>query len=141
MSRKVGALAVKRKRCATGSAARSPTGNPTSKPPSQQNGALVVSRRYLEAWASAQYDEMYALLASGAQSRVGEERFSQRYRAITEGAGITAVLPAVDTLDVQPRDLTAGGASVQVPFTIAMRAATLGEFSERNVMPLVLQDG
>ncbi len=56
-------------------------------PPGARATAVEVAERFFAAWRAGQYAEMYALLSPEAQQAISAERFTARYRAITEETG------------------------------------------------------
>jgi len=98
-------------------------------PPDARATAVEVAERFFTAWRAGRYTDMYALLSPEAQQAISAERFTARYRAITEEATIQGV-----TVEMQrPADPEAA----QVSFTAVYHTALWGEVREPNSLPLV----
>lgn len=98
-------------------------------PPGVRATAVEVAERFFAAWRDGRYVDMYALLAPGAQQAISAERFTARYRAISEEATIQGVAVEVQ----RPADPD----TAQIRFTAVYQTALWGEVREPNTLPLV----
>lgn len=117
-----------------------PAPNPTA-PPAPTAVPLppsyVTLESYLKAWEAGRYGDMYDLLSKSAQAAITRERFVQRYTDIAEGSTITSV----KTSYVKDDKLAGAEGAVELPFTVVLSTARVGEIREENVLPLVYEEG
>jgi penicillin-binding protein 2 len=116
-------------------ASATPQAAPTAEKP--RPVAADTANRFLQAWQQQRYPEMYRLLAANARQTVAEDRFVARYQAITLGAGINSLKSAVAAFPEPAPSVT----QLEVAYSVTFQAARLGEFSEENKLPLVLENG
>lgn len=95
----------------------------------------TVLEPYLKAWEEARYGDMYDLLSSQSQAAIPRERFVQRYTAIAEGSTILSV----KTTFTRDEKLAKAEKAADLPFTVVMGSARLGEIREDNVLPVVYE--
>ncbi|MBI3965007.1 MAG: penicillin-binding protein 2 [Chloroflexi bacterium] len=119
---------------ATASALGAPTAMPATR-----TAAIEVAGRYLRAWEEGRYGEMYALVTGAARQATPEERFVNRYRAITSGATITSVKAAL-TDDQSGGSGPVPSGRVELGFRATLATARLGEIVEENRLPLVYEE-
>jgi penicillin-binding protein 2 len=80
---------------------------------------------------------MYEMLSATARQTTAEDRFVSRYQAITLGAGINGIKTSVPAVAEPP----SGAQRVEADFKVTFQAGRLGEFSEEQKLPLVLENG
>jgi penicillin-binding protein 2 len=122
------------------SPAAPPTLTPTPTPapsPTPIPSPAGIAESYLKAWEASRFDEMYDLLSRLSQETIARERFVQRHKDITEGSTILSVRASL--LGPEPPSHAEG--RVEVPFSVVMATARVGEIRESNVLPLVQEDG
>ena len=103
---------------------------------SNKPSPYTVMGLYLRAWEQARYSDMYDLLSSQAQASITREKFIQRYTSITEGSTILSVKTSFN----QDEKLAQADKAADLPFSVTMSTARLGEIKEDNVLPVVLEN-
>jgi penicillin-binding protein 2 len=119
--------------------APAPTATPRAAPTAEKPRPVAAdaANRFLQAWQQQRYPDMYRLLSATARQTIAEDRFVSRYQAITLGAGINSLKTALSSF-AEP---AAGVQQVEVGYRVTFQAGRLGEFSEENKLPLVLENG
>ena len=115
------------------------TATPQAAPTAEKPRPLAAdaANRFLQAWQLQRYPEMYRLLSASARQTTAEDRFVSRYQAITLGAGINSVKTSVVPFAEPPNTAQ----KLDVAYKITFQTGRLGEFSEENRLPLVLEGG
>ncbi|HUE76186.1 MAG TPA: penicillin-binding protein 2 [Chloroflexota bacterium] len=116
-------------------ASSAPTAVPTILPTPVLSQADAIARQYLTAWGNRQYAEMYGLLSTTARGQITQERFINRFEAITSGATINKVTAKMSGQQ------QVSGASASYPIQVDFETGRFGTFGESNVLPLVVEDG
>ncbi|MBN9392338.1 MAG: penicillin-binding protein 2 [Chloroflexi bacterium] len=100
--------------------------------------ALEAAGRFLKLWEDSRFDDMYGMLSISAKATIAQEKFTSRYKAITDEATLTKVTTTLPTsLSVS------GGAptSLEVPFHADFKTVRAGDFSQDNKVRLHFEDG
>lgn len=100
----------------------------TPAPSVDPNGPFAVASTFGELWDAADYDGLYDLLSSTAQSAISRQDFVDRYTGITAEAGIYGVA-------VAPGQEIVGNNNV--PVTVTFSSHYVGQFSQQNSFPFV----
>ena len=101
-------------------------------------GALEAAGRFLKLWEDSRYVDMYALLSVPAKAIIAQDKFIQRYQAITSEATITKVTTTLPTsLSVS------GGAqsTLEVPFRADFKTTRASDFGQDNKLKLRFESG
>ncbi|MGH2458831.1 MAG: penicillin-binding transpeptidase domain-containing protein, partial [Chloroflexota bacterium] len=110
---------------------------PASPTPSADALKSAVDQ-YVQAWQGGHYADMYPMLSASAKASITQDKFVQRYTDITGGIDqiSVSVTPSV------PATVSPGSTSpVEVPYHVTYKLATLGDVSEDNQLPMVLENG
>jgi penicillin-binding protein 2 len=110
---------------------------PTPTPAAQALQSTVSA--YVADWQGGKYADMYQLLSTPARASITQDKFVARYTNISTGIEQQSVTvqPTI------PSDQTPTGdpPTVNVPFHVSYKLATLGNVDEDNVLPLTLENG
>lgn len=93
--------------------------------------ARSVAQAYVDRWNAKDYNGMYDLISAADQANITRDKFTARYQAIAEEAGLTEVKAALGPA-------TPGVA--QFPMRVAMQSSLVGSITEDNTITL-RQDG
>src|SRR3990172_1379141 len=91
-----------------------------------------TAERFLSLWRDGEYENMYGLISTEAQATIEEQKFVERYEAITEEARITSL---DYELGVRPT-----GDETSVPFTVTFHTSFFGDIDQENSIPLIRED-
>ena len=86
---------------------------------------------YVQAWNAADYQTMYRIISSRAQAAIALEAFQQRYQAVLDESGITAM--QITTLGPEP-------GTTQFRIKVTYTSSLVGNIDQENVIPLT-KDG
>ncbi len=93
--------------------------------------------QYVQAWEGGHYADLYQMLATSAKASITQDKFVQRYTDIASGIDqiSVSVTPSIPT--------TSSGSSntINVPYHVTYKLAVLGQVSEDNQLPMVLENG
>jgi penicillin-binding protein 2 len=104
-----------------------PTGTPGPKPPTAADLAAAWAAR----WSSGDIEGLYELLDDATRQEIGQDDFIERYRAISDRAGLLAVRAEV------AGQLTPDGA---MPLRAEFDSSLVGAFSDEITLQLRRQD-
>ncbi|MCL4544130.1 MAG: penicillin-binding transpeptidase domain-containing protein [Chloroflexi bacterium] len=96
-----------------------------------QGPPAAVSRTYLAAWNTGQYDVMYKLITHEAQTSITQQRFVERYRAIAEQATITKVQATLDPGQHAESNIQ--------HFTVIFDTVLVGRIEQHNTLTLAVE--
>ena len=118
----------------------SPT--PTSAPPTPTPAAEALQdtvNQFVTAWENGRFSEMYQMLSTNAKASITEQRFVERYTNISNGIEQLSLSVQVTI----PADPTPTGTppTINLPMHVTRHLAVLGDVSEDNQLPLVLENG
>lgn len=88
---------------------------------------------FLKAWQEFRYPDMYGMLSGPARAAISQEKFVARYQGIMGGATVNKIDVQVGRLSDPDRATS----KVDVPFTVKLQTARLGDINEQNVLPVV----
>jgi len=104
-----------------------PDGSPTV-----ADSPIPAVEEYARRWSAGDYDGLYDQISAPSQESIERQAFIDRYVAIADRAGLTAVSVAVTG---QPNLQT------EVPITVTFQSSRVGEIVEENTIGLVKEDG
>ena len=96
-----------------------------------QGPPAAVSRTYLAAWNTGQYDVMYKLITHEAQTSITQQHFVERYRAIAEQATIAKVQATLDPGQHAESNIQ--------HFTVILDTVLVGRIEQHNTLTLAVE--
>ncbi|HEU5424230.1 MAG TPA: penicillin-binding protein 2 [Nitrolancea sp.] len=111
--------------------AASPAASPTVNPATLKS-PLDVAKAYVQLWNGGNFDGMYQLISTVAQSTISQKDFSGRYQGIDQEVGQSSIKVTIN--NNTPDDAT------HVPIHVARESGKVGHLEEDNLIPLV-KDG
>ncbi|MDB5082281.1 MAG: penicillin-binding protein 2 [Chloroflexi bacterium] len=100
--------------------------------------ALDTASRFLKLWEDSRFEEMYGLLSVAAKNSIPQDKFVQRYKAITAEATLTKVSTNL------PTSLSVSGAAqanLEIPFRSEFKTTRAGDFGQDNKIRLHFEEG
>jgi penicillin-binding protein 2 len=91
---------------------------------------------WTKAWQEARYQDMYKMVSAAARQAIPEDKFVARYKGIMEGATVNKLEITAARVTEPDRTTT----KVDVPFTVKMSTARLGDITEQNVLPIIWEE-
>lgn len=111
---------------------------PTAVPVTWEERARDTAQRFLQAWEQQNYNAMYDLLGEQAKRRIDREAFVTRYTNITSGASITRIVTHLGEVRLEPGPEAPTHGTVSFSFDVS--TTEVGDFSEENTLPLVVEN-
>lgn len=113
-----------------------PTAVPTETPvPTPTAVDLMAPQRaaenWIALWSAGDYNGMYDMTSKQVQASTSRDAFTARYAEIAEEAGLVSVSAKIAG---EP------GLDGQVPVDVSLTSSLVGDFTERNTIPVVKED-
>ncbi|MHB9091722.1 MAG: penicillin-binding protein 2, partial [Chloroflexota bacterium] len=115
------------------------TPTPTPKPLTEEELAKQAVTKFFDAWDRRDYAAMYRFLSGQAKTAITQEKFVNRYRAITTGVAAMKIGSQVSTTTLTPSQSEPTQATVAYVTTI--QTARVGQIEEQNNTTLAREGG
>lgn len=112
------------------------TAGPTKAPRTPEETA----ERFLSLWKDHEYDNMYSLISTEAQTTIERQKFIDRYQAITEEARITGIDYQLAPADTTIPAVEATPGEPEIPFTVMFHTSFFGDIEQDNAIPLIREE-